>query len=285
MTTQSIAAGLNLRALQQYVKWTVYTILIVNFFFYILDDMEAAEHSLRGGGSFLEWAAIFATTIDESAWFALLFLFELETYALSDATLSVSISRLIHTLRLICYAFLAHTIYAYAGIVLALEQATPIAGIVNLCQLADQGMSYTFNLAYTLVDQSNCSGLSAGTEFFPVDSDSLVTDTAGIAISRWLAWVDLIEATVWLLIVILIEFMVMVQNRGISNGPLITMGNFAKPALYGILLLLSVYWAVQEHWLFVWDEIIWIGGFMIIEMNVVDWRSEMQGELKTSVPV
>jgi hypothetical protein len=51
------------------------------------------------------------------------------------------------------------------------------------------------------------------------------------------------------------------------------------------LLLLSVYWAVLEHWLFVWDEIIWIGGFMIIELNVVDWRSEMQGELETSVPV
>lgn len=276
MNTRSVLAGWNLHAIQQYVKWTVYSILIVNFLFYVLDDMEAAEHSLRDGGSFLDWTAYFATTIDESAWFILLLLFELETYALSDDTLTRTTSRLIHGVRLICYAFLAHTIYAYTGIMLALEQAEPLAGIVDLCQLADQGMSYTYNLAYTVVDQSNCLSLSADTKFFPVYSDSVVTDTSGIAISRWLAWVDLVEAVVWLLIVFLIEFMVMMHNRGISSGPLITMGNLAKPALYGTLLILAAYWGVQEHWLFVWDEVIWIGGFMAIEMNVVDWREEMQ---------
>ena len=282
MNTQSVRARLNLRAIQQFVKWTVYTILIVNFFFYILDDMEAAEHSLRGGGSFLRWAAAFTTTIDELAWFALLFLFELETYALSDNTLEGNTGRLIHGLRIICYGFLAHTIYAYAGIVLALEQAAPLAGIVDLCQLANQGMSYTYNLAFTVVDQSNCFSLSDGTEFFPVNSDSLVTDTAGIANSRWLAWVDLIEAAIWLLIVFLIEFMVIMHNRGISSGPPITMANLAKPALYGILLLISAYWGFLRHWLFVWDEVIWIGGFMAIEMNVVDWREELQEEAQAS---
>jgi len=283
MNTRSVLAGLNLPAVQQYVKWTVYTILVVNFFFYVLDDMEAAEHSLRGGGSFLDWTAFFATTIDESAWFILLFLFELETYALSDDTLEGSTSRLIHGGRIICYAFLAHTIYAYTGIVLTLEQAVPLAGIVDLCQLADQGMSYTYNLVYTLVDQSNCLNLSTGTAFFPVNSESVVTDTEGFVISRWLAWIDLVEAVVWLLIVFLIEFMVILQNRGISSGPLIAMANLAKPALYGILLLLAAYWGVQQHWLFVWDEIIWIGGFMAIEMNVADWRGEMQEETLASV--
>ena len=59
MNTRSVLARLNLHAIQQYVKWAVYSILIVNFFFYILDDMEAAEHSLRGGGSFLDWSAFF----------------------------------------------------------------------------------------------------------------------------------------------------------------------------------------------------------------------------------
>jgi len=280
MPTRSVLAGLNLHAIQQYVKWTVYTILIVNFFFYILDDMEAAEHSLRDGGSFLDWSAFFATTIDESAWFILLFLFELETYALSDDTLEGGTSRLIHGVRIICYAFLAHTIYAYAGILLALEQAAPLAGVADLCQLANQGMSYTYNLAYTVVDQSNCLGLSTGTEFFPVNSDSVVTDTAGIANSRGLAWVDLVEAIVWVLIVFLIEFIVWMQNRGISSGPLISMGNLAKPALYGILLLIAAYWGVKQHWLFVWDEIIWIGGFMVIEMNVVEWREELHEEMR-----
>jgi len=278
MNSRSILAGLNLHAIQQVVKWIVYAILIVNFVFYVLDDMEAAEHGLRDGGSFLRWTAAFTTTIDELAWFMLLFLFELETYTLSDKAFEGLTGPLIHGVRIVCYAFLAHTIYAYAGDVLALERAVPVAGINDLCQLANQGMSYTFNLAYTLVDQSNCASLSADTVFFPVDSTSLVTDREGIVISRQLAWADLIEATVWLMIVFLIELMVRLQNRGISSGPLIRMGNVAKPALYGILLLIAAFWGVLEHWLFVWDEIIWIAGFAAIEMNVVEWRGELQEE-------
>jgi hypothetical protein len=280
MNTRSFLAGLNLHAIQQVVKWIVYSILIVNFVFYVLDDMEAAEHGLRTGGSFLQWTTTFTTTIDEIAWFMLLVLFELETYTLSDKVFEGITGPLIHGVRIICYAFLAHTIYAYAGDVLALEKAEPLAGIADLCQLADQGMSYTYNLAYTVVDQFNCGSLSADTVFFPVDSDSLVTDREGIVISRWLAWVDLIEATVWLLIVFLIEFMVRLQNRGISGGPLIRMGNIAKPVLYGMLVLIAVYWGVLEHWLYTWDEFIWIAGFIAIEINVVEWREEMQEEVQ-----
>lgn len=278
MNTRSVLAGLNLHAIQQVVKWIIYTILIVNFVFYVLDDMEAAEHGLRTGGSFLQWTTTFTTTIDELAWFMLLILFELETYALSDKAFEGITGRLIHGVRIVCYAFLAHTIYAYAGDVLTLEQEEPLAGIGDLCQLADQGMSYTYNLAYTIVDQSNCASLSADTVFFPVDSNSLVTDREGIVISRRLAWVDLVEATVWLLIVFLIEFMVRLQNRGISSGPLIRMGNIVKPALYGILVLIAAYWGVLEHWLYVWDEFIWIAGFIAIEMNVVKWRDELLEE-------
>jgi hypothetical protein len=278
MNTRTVLARLNLHAIQQFVKWTVYSILIVNFFFYVLDDMEAAEHSLREGGTFLQWTTTFTTTIDELAWFMLLFLFELETYALSDKAFEGLTGPLIHGVRLVCYVFLGHTVYAYSGDILALTQEVPLAGIDNLCQLAGQEISYTYNLVYTLVDQSNCSTLSTGTLFFPVDSVSLVTDAAGIVNSIQLAWVDLIEALVWLLIVFLIEFMVRLQNRGISSGPLIRMGNIAKPALYGILVLIAAYWGVLGHWLYVWDEFIWIAGFIAIEMNVVEWRDELLEE-------
>jgi hypothetical protein len=280
MNARSALANLNLHAIQQVVKWIVYAILIVNFFFYVLDDMETAEHSLRNGGSFLQWTTTFTTTIDELAWFMLLFLFELETYSLSDEAFEGITGKLIHGVRLVCYAFLAHTIYAYSGDVLALTQELPLAGIDNLCQLAGREISYTYNLVYTLVDQANCSTLSGGSVFYGVDSESLVTDTAGIAKSIQLAWGDLIEAVVWLMIVILIEFMVRLQGRGISSGPLIRAGNIAKPVLYGILVLIAFYWATLKHWLFVWDEFIWIAGFIAIEINVVEWRGELQDEAR-----
>ncbi len=278
MNTRSFLAGLNLHAIQQTVKWIVYAILIVNFIFYVLNDMEAAEHSLRNGGSFLQWTTTFTTTIDELAWFMLLLLFELETYSLSDKAFEGIVGKLIHGIRLVCYVFLGHTVYAYTGDVLALTKEMPLAGINNLCQLAGQEISYTYNLVYTLIDQSNCSTLSADGVFYHVDSETLVTNSAGIVNSLQLAWADLIEAVVWLFIVLLIEFMVRLQGSGISSGPLITVGNYVKPALYGFLVLIAVYWGVLKHWLFVWDEFIWIAGFIIIEMNVVEWRDELQEE-------
>lgn len=278
MSIRSYIQGLNLAAIQQTVKWTVYCILIINFFFYLLDDIEAAEHALRNGGTLLQWAAEFTTTIDELGWFALLFLFELETYSLSDEAFEGITGKLIHGVRLVCYVFLAHTVYAYSGDVLTLGAEEVIAGVTSLCQFVDKDISYTYNLTYTVIDQSNCSTLSTDTVFYHVDSDSLVTDQAGIVNSLQLAWSDLIEAVVWLVIVLLIELIVRLQGHGITGGSVITAANYSKLLLYGILVIIALYWATLEHWLYVWDEFIWIAGFAAIEVNVVEWRDELKEE-------
>jgi hypothetical protein len=278
MNNQSVLAGMNLRAIQQVVKWIVYSILLVNFVFYVLDDMEAAEHSLHSGDALLRWTAAFTTTIDELAWFALLALFELETYMLSDEAFEGMTGKLIHGVRLMCFAFLAHTIYAYFGDVVSLSAEEPLQGVTNLCQLAGQDVSYVFNLVYTVIDQANCASLSAGSIFYNVDSTILFTDEVGILYSLGLAWADLFEAIIWLAIVLLIEFVVRLQGRGISSGPLITFCNYTKPILYGLLLIIAGYWATLGHWLYVWDEIIWIAGFVAIEANVVEWRGEIDDE-------
>ncbi len=38
---------------------------------------------------------------------------------------------------------------------------------------------------------------------------------------------------------------------------------------------MGVYWATLSHWLYFWDELVWIGGFAAIEMNVSEWRDEL----------
>jgi len=278
MNSPSILAGRDLHAIQQVVKWIVYAILLVNFAGYVIDDLEFAEHGIRDGGSFLRWTTTFATTIDELAWFMLLALFELETYALSDETLKGITGKVVHGVRILCYIFLAHTVYAYYGDVLTYTAAAPLAGISDLCQLTGQDMSFVYNLVYTVVDQTSCSTLSVDTVFYPADSETIVTDTGGIAIARGLAWADVVEAIIWLIIVLLIELMVRLQGRGVSGGPIMTFGNYAKLAFYGMLFVIAAYWATLQQWLFVWDEIIWIAGFAIIEMNVVEWRGEMEQE-------
>ncbi len=56
------------------------------------------------------WSDIFeqfATTIDMAAWLGLVFLFELETYALPDEAFKGWVTRTIHVVRIVCYIGIA----------------------------------------------------------------------------------------------------------------------------------------------------------------------------------
>jgi hypothetical protein len=260
---------------RQWIKWVVYSLLLVNWAFYIGDDLEIAAHTMRNGGSFLDWTGAFATSIDELAWFVLLFLFELETYALSDEALSKSRTRFMHSLRFVCYAFLAHTLYAFATYIYELAAAVQIEGVNTLCQLASADVSFARNLEYTVLDEANCASLSTDSRLFYIEEDLALTDTEGLRLERHLAWLDFAEAVTWLCILLTIEVNVRLQDRGIITGPLTTILKRAKFLLYGALWGAAGYWAYHGHWLFAWDESLWILGFFAIEMNVVEWRDEI----------
>ncbi len=264
--------------IQQAIKWTVYTLLIVNFGFYFLEDWDRAMHSLREGATLFEWSREFAVSIDELGWFALLFMFELDTYALSDKTLEGLTSYVIRGVRVICYVLLAHTIVAYTTDLIDIRDVKPVHEVSNLCDMTSQDVSFVRNLEYSFVDQNNCATLTAETSLYWVEEGAVVSDADGLALETSLLWVDLFEAGVWLLIVFLIEFIVWLQERGVTGGPILRGANYASTFLYLILLSMAAYWGWLSHWLYVWDELLWIGGFAAIEMNMSEWRGEIDEE-------
>lgn len=278
--TSAIAAGANFDAhrVQQAVKWTVYGLLIVNFGFYIFEDWTRAAHTLHEGSSFLDWTSEFATSLDESAWFLLLFMFELETYVLEDRHWKRWVALSVRGVRLFCYVLIAHTVYAYALSLINLQPSVPVEGAQDLCGLADADVSYVHNLKYTAIDQGNCGELSSAAEFYWVGKDPVVSDLAGLNLERDLAWADMIEVVAWLVILLAIELVVRLQDRGLTGGALITTANSAKILLYLLLIAIGAYWASLSHWLYLWDELLWIGGFAAIEMNVSEWRKELLEE-------
>lgn len=265
----------------QVIKWTVYVLLLVNFLFYFLEELEFARHTMRTGGSILDWTTAFVTTADELAWFGLLFLFELETYALSDATMTTRLTRTMHILRVICYFFLGHTIYAYGEQVYKVETLEHSREYINLCQMADQDISFTRNYEYTVIDQANCSTLANGEQFYQLEP-TVYTDSSGLILEKRLAWVDLVEASVWLLIVWSIELAVRLQEHNITGGRMM-MISYSGKFLYGILFFAAAYWAHLGHWLYTWDELLWIGGFFAIEHNMKMWREEIDAESEPAV--
>ena len=135
-----------------------------------------------------------------------------------------------------------------------------------------------YNLEYTQITEETCHQLSGESSFYWVAEDSVVSDMAGLNLERHLAWADLVEVVVWLLILLAIEIVVRLQSRGITGVASISIANTLKVFLYLTLIALGVYWATLSHWLYFWDELVWIGGFAAIEMNVSQWRDELLGK-------
>ena len=267
---------------RQVLKIAIYSLLLVNFILYIIDDVRIASYTMRNGGSLLEWTRAFATTIDISAWLILLFLFELETYLLSDQTLSRPMFiRLMYAVRIFCYVFLVHSPYAFSVIYIDLLQVNLIPDISNLCELVPMDLSFVRNLAYTEIDLENCLTLSSGEIFYFTEPALVVSDISGLRLEKNLALVDILEVLVWLLILMTIEIMVWLQDQSITRGSLVSFIKGAKYILYGSLWSMAAYWAYLGHYYFAWDEALWIIGFISIEMNVSDWKREIEKNTKS----
>ncbi len=261
--------------LRQAIKWTVYSLLIINWGYYVFDDWRAAQHTLGASEPLIRWMSAYATSIDELAWFTLLFLFEAETYWLPDDALT-RVKRFVFVgIRLACYGFLLHTMYAFGVYYLEVVNSTVLSSTMTLCDLAGQDYSFLRNLAYTEIDAGNCADLPSGAQLFQIGSDLVVTDVAGLTEDRGLAIIDLIDVTTWLLVVIIIELTVVAQERGMTGGPFMVASKYLTMALYSILVFNAAYWSWKGHYVYTWDQLLWIGGFAAIGMNLSEWRDEL----------
>jgi hypothetical protein len=264
----------DLYKLQQTVKWLVYLLLVVNFTFYIDEDWHGMMYGMPENPTLLDWAGNFAATLDVLAWLALLGLFEYETWFMSDtaSTLAVNTTKIA---RFICYLVLAHTFYAYLNNYSDLLEAVALPLAADLCGAVETGASYLWNLIYTEVDAANCGALGQGPHWFQLYNESVITDAAGLAREKALAVTDLLEISFWLGIMALLELDVVLQERKVTAGKLMVNSQRIKLALYLGLVALSIYWLSTDHWLYAWDEFLWIAGFAAIEMNLSEWRDEI----------
>ena len=93
-----------------------------------------------------------------------------------------------------------------------------------------------------------------------------------------LAWVDVINATVWLLVVLVLEADVRLQERNLLEGLVLTVSKAIKIVLYSTLFLAAVYWGVKGDFVDFWDAFLWLVAFVFIEMNIFEWRAAEHAE-------
>ncbi len=256
----------------QVLKWTVYSLLLINLVYYAVQEAGWAVHTLRQGGSFLDWTEAFETTIDEIAWFGLLFMFELETYLLDDDAFERRpwLGWSIHGARLVCYLFLAHTVLARVSALDTAWTAPHRADITSPCALADGEHSWGANYHYTALTPDNCDGFTQDERLYMLEP-TVVTDSAGWLREKQHTVIDLVDAITWLLVIWAIELAIWLQNRNITGGPLMVASHAAK-FFYFILFMDAAWWVYTGHWVWAWDQFLWICGFWAIESNLSEWR-------------
>jgi len=271
---------INGRVLYQLFKYAIYTLLTINVFVFFGEEVQATRLEYPQGVPGGEIFKAYTATIDTAAWVVLLLMFELETYVLEDRHFTRRVKLSLHALRATCYLFIVSAFYGYVEDALYVFQTSPLAGISDLCALASQSWSYATTFGeYVEITAANCASLSSFDAFVRFDEVAAVVDEPGLASIHFLALVDVVNAGVWLLIVLLLETDVRLQEKNRFEGIALYVSTTAKFVLYSILTLAVVAWMVTGDFIDWWDALIWLIAFVFIELNVFEWRHESHEEV------
>jgi len=257
---------------RQRFKWTVYALLFVDFVLYLVQDIGYAHYTLDAESDLLEILAAYVTSIDLVAWFALILLFELETYVLVDRDWTGLTKRLVQGVRLVCYVAILHTSFSYDIALSEFHHPRKLPAAADVCAYAG-GWSFLRNRDYLDITADNCRTMGMGPEFFALSDDAVLTDRAGLREGTILAWTDLVESVAWLLIVFATEAIVRLQDTGSRSEAAALALERIKITLYTLILAIAVYWGSNDQVLYLWDEIVWVLGFLIIDWNIRDWQT------------
>ncbi len=250
-------------------KYTVYIALAVNTLLFFFDEFSAMSTVFTNG---FEWGLLaegFSATIDTAAWLALLIVFELETFVIEDDVLEGWVGTVLKALGLICYAIIIYAFYGYIAGLNLTNGFEPAAGqIADFCAPA---VSQAYDVVETLDDYvalnaSNCQAL--GADSFVNIKSGLLASAEKLSLLKLLTWTDIINAAVWILIVLVLQAEVFFGKTNKIFKPI-------KISLYAILFIALIVWMIYGEFLDVWDAALWLAAFFFIEMNVVAWREEI----------
>jgi len=268
----------------QLFKYVVYALLTANIYFFFTVEWAAAPHRFSDGVALKDIIEGFTATIDTVSWVILLLMFELETYVLEDKHFTRKVTWSMHALRTLCYVFIVYSFYGYVTKLLFLTGAVPLPGVADLCTLVNGDWAYAVGFdEYALLTADNCKTVSPAVTFMQFPGVTAIVDPAGLTDLVRLAWVDVINAGVWLLIVLLLEFDVRLQEHNRFEGGVLAFSTVSKYILYSTLFLAAVYWGIKGDFVDFWDAFLWLVAFIFIEMNVFDWRQESLEEQQAGV--
>jgi len=259
----------------QMFKYAVYALLTANIFIFFSQEWAALDFRFSNGVALEDIILGFAATIDTVAWVVLLLMFELETYLLDDKHFTRRVTWSLHGLRAVCYGFIIYSFYGYSSKLIGLFGMGPMPDVSNLCSLVNGTWAYAVGYEeFVTLTTSNCTALTDASSFMRYPDMMAVVDQAGYRNTMGLAWVDVVNSAVWLLVVMVLEIDVRLQERNMLVGRILKFSNGSKYVLYSILVIALVFWTIEGGLVDSWDSFLWLVAFVFIELNVFDWRQE-----------
>ena len=261
--------------LYQAFKYAVYTLLTINVGWFFSLEWSAATYRFGGSIPLEDIVDAFAATIDTASWVILLLMFELETWVLEDRHFTRRVTFLLHGLRIVCYGFIVYALSGYLSRLSDVSSLVPFASFPGICSLADGNWSYMIDLdQYLDISPDNCRELTAGETMYRMADAPVIASQAALTNSTRLAWLDVINASTWLAVVVLLEIDVWLQDRNRLHGHVLAASTACKLLFYTVLFCAAAYWGINDTFVNVWDAFLWLVAFFFIEMNIVEWRHE-----------
>ena len=259
-------------------KYSVFALLGFNAVQYFLQDYAASQQVF---GAELQWSQVveaYAVTIDTLSWIMLLFMFDLETSVLSrDVLKKPELTWIIGAIKALCYGFIVYALYGYIIRLLGILAFEP-SEILDLCAHLSDDLVFMNSLdLFSTVDTENCASLVSGDTLYRDPAKNRIADINTLSASQDLALTDVINASTWVLIVIILEADDWIKSRFETDIRLAVVLNFAKVTLYSFLLGCAIFWGFSGVFLDFWDAFLWIVAFAFIELNVFDYRDKTSG--------
>lgn len=259
----------------QVFKYTVYAFLAMNVYWFFVEEHAAAALQFSDGVNLGNFREAYSSTVDTFAWVVLLLLFELETYVLEDRHFTRPVTMTLHGLRILCYATIGMMFLGYIDNLQFFSAASVLEGVHSPCALPGDGWSWSIDIdEYEPITGANCATWTTSSTLYQLPDMKAVVDEAGLTDIIRLAWVDVINAGVWLLVVLVLELDVRLQEQHRLEGLVLHASNAVKFVLYTILFFAAVYWGVKGDFVDFWDAFLWLVAFVFIELNVFEWRQE-----------
>lgn len=254
-------------------KYSIYCLLALNIWLFFLEDYAASSATFTDGVHWRNFVEAFSATFDTLAWVILLLLFELETAVISDDKLKGSLKWLLSAVRVLCYFFITWSLYGYVAKYGVVTDLVPLAQL-DPCALVNSDYLYVLRLDdYPPITPDVCSAMQ-GQPLWQIAGTQIIGTAQQVGLARTLALTDIINASDWLLIVILLEIEVWLQLKGHLSNRLLIANKIAKGLLYSVLFACAIYWGIDGDFLDFWDAFLWLVAFIFIELNIFEWHAE-----------